>query len=771
MIEIPPDVRWLGWLVGIDPPQGDEDALFAISAAWHEAAKVIAAQIDPLAAVQRDAMGAYTAGSGAETIGALFDTLLHGTGSLDALATAFDEIGDAAFDFGTTVQQAKLMMILSYALLAVEIAWAWMFPPTAPALEAAAVNGTRSSLRLLEDLAIDTIERAILRVAGAVGQRSWARLVVKNLSTYAVKGAVSGAQAAVLDLAVQGGQLAGGTRRSLNGNEVLLSFGSSYLGSLTGRAAGHWGGIGFDASIGRLTNSLGPAASVFRGAAVGTFGGVVSTAGGAVGSAMNSGDWHGAFSGTGLGSAMTGGPLRGAVAGGSRGLFQLNRIPDSPSRTGFLRHFQVDAEGNVYAPASRAAAAGGTPSTEGPQRPVPVERPAIDRSAPFSAHERRRLRALDRQDAANLREYQRELRLRQPQLRAQPTDPTADAPRTTGDRTGRVSGEREPPEQLRPRARALGEPSGSESVDRQPPWSSRMSGRAHAMQQRAEVAQERADIAQTGADAAQGRATTQQTRATTAQEAVATAKSAVVDARRQVDDARNQLAQQRAADNPDPRLLESAEAEVVRAQARRTRVGDELETAVERASQQQRLADRLQTRADDLQRVADSAQSRADDLRMVRVSREAINRKADGEATTIVPPGADENTWWKRALMRSERLGKKYGTGGPGADHHQSKGTDLRGKTRPKLDMYHAPKISPYVAPAAPDPSEWGTPPPVSPPPEGDGGGCRHEGCDGDGCRHGDGCDHRGCHEEGCDGDHDGCDGGTGCERGIRTSC
>ena len=462
MIYIPPDLEWLGWLVGVDLPAGNEDALFAIGRAWNEAAKALAAQVDPLTEVRQGAKKAYQSGSGAETIGALFAELLDGDSSLATLAANFDEIGNAAFDFGTTVQSAKLMMIISYALLLAEIVWAWMFPPTAPALEAAAVAGTRSGLRALEDAVVTRIEHAIVRAAGAVGQRPWTKLFIKNLSTYAVKGVVSGGQAVLVDAIVQGGQIGAGTRRSFDENQALLSFGSSVLGGMAGRAAGHWGGIGFDASIGRLTNGLGPAAGVARGFAIGAVAGEVSTVGGAAASAMNSGDWHGAFSGGGFAASLVGGGLRGGVAGGARGLFQLNRVPRGSASTGFLRHFQLDAEGNVYTPASRAGAAGGAMNDPALTKPTPVTRPPVDRSADPAARQRR-AREFDRQDAADLREYQRRVRAAQPQLRAQPDAPVEN----------------------QPRARALGNRSGDETVDRQPAWASRMSDRAQAMQDRA----------------------------------------------------------------------------------------------------------------------------------------------------------------------------------------------------------------------------------------------------------------------------------------------
>ncbi|MFI9504725.1 hypothetical protein [Nocardia sp. NPDC052566] len=704
MIEIPQDLQWLGWLVGVDLPEGDEDLLFAIGNAWSEAAKAIAAQVDPLTQARRKARGAYRDGVGAETISALFTDLLDGDGSLATLAADYDELGSAAFDFGTTVQAAKLMMIVSYAMLAVEIIWAWLFPPTAPAVEAAAITGTRSTLRRVEDLVITRIEQVILRAFGSVGQQAWTKLVVKNLATYAVKGAVSGGQAVLVDAAVQGGQLAAGTRRHFNGNEALLSFGASFAGGLFGRAAAHWGGIGFDASIGRLTHRLGRAADVGRGASIGAFAGAAGTVGGAMATAMNSGDWQKAFTAGGFALGASGGGFRGAVAGGSRGLFHLNRVPRSAARTGFLRHFQVDAEGNVYVPASRAAAVSGSVTGQPVSRPAPAARPSVDPAVESTPRHQRRLRELDRQDAAEMREYHRQVRAAQPQLRAQPSEYAENRP------GARERGTSDGPDYVenRPRARAVGTPEGVESTDRQPRWGARMSDRAHTMQNRADAAQQTADRAQAGADTVQRRATMQQTRATTEHNAAEQARTNIGQAQRLLRTAEIRLETLRATGS---RHVERAELQVARARAELASAEFEQTAARLRADAHQRRADEFQSRADESQRRADLTQHRADDLRMVRVHPDVINRRADAEANPTIRPISDEHTWWQRALLRSEQLGKEFGTGGPGTDHYQPKATDLRAKTRPKLDRYHQPTIEPYTPPPAPDPSVWEPPP------------------------------------------------------------
>ncbi|MFQ6230526.1 hypothetical protein [Nocardia sp. NPDC002869] len=53
---------------------------------------------------------------------------------------------DSAFDMGTELPATKLTVILTLCWPAIEIAWAWLFPPTAPAVEATAIVSTRSAL-------------------------------------------------------------------------------------------------------------------------------------------------------------------------------------------------------------------------------------------------------------------------------------------------------------------------------------------------------------------------------------------------------------------------------------------------------------------------------------------------------------------------------------------------------------------------------------------------------------------------------------------------
>ncbi|MGY1982879.1 WXG100-like domain-containing protein [Nocardia gipuzkoensis] len=691
MIDIPPELRWLGYLVGVDLPAADESQLFAIGQAWSAASRDIAAQVGPLADARAKATGSYQAGAGAEKISALFDELLDGDGSLARLAAGYDELGNAAFDFGTTVEAAKLMMIVSYVMLLMEILWAWAFPPTAPAVEAAAVAGTRSALRRVEDAVITRIEQLILRAFGAAGNRAWTKLVVKNLATYTVKGTVSGVQSVLVDTFVQAGQMAGGTRREFDGNQTLLSFGASFAGGLFGRVAAHWAGIGYDASLGRVLNNRGLLAAGARGAAIGATAGVVGSVGGSIATALHSGDWAGSFTPGGFALGATGGGFRGAVAGGSRGLFQLGRVPGGVSRTGFLRHFQLDAEGNVYLPANQLAAAGVRPTGV---RPDPVPRPPDPATTP---RQQRALRALDRQDAANLRDYRAQQRLAQPTLRAD-ADPTG-------------------PERP-PRARAAGLGDDVETVDRQPKWAARMGGPASEMQARADSTQATADRAQNLADVCQRQADRQQTRADSEADVAADKRRRMLDAEHDLRSRTMRLAELREGDQPDPRRVEQAEQRVARANAAHANAVREYETAARGAASHQRLADQAQQRADRFQHTADRAQDRADAARMVRVDPDAVNRAAAAEARPAAKPIGAENNWWQRALLRSEQLGKEYGTGGPGTDRYQSKGTDLRAKTRPRLADYAPPSITPYNAPDAPDQSAWGRAETAAPQPD-----------------------------------------------------
>lgn len=303
---LPPELRWLGWIAGGAWPDGDETEVWQVSDAFKEAATALHRLTPELEATKRLAVSAYPEGLGGEKIGALFDQMIAGDQSMESLAKFMEQISDATFDYGTQIEAAKLMTIVSLIALAIEIAWAWMFPPTAPAVEAAATTATQSFLRRME---LQLQERVLAKVLSVFGEK-FANLsksyVLKILEAMLISGA--------MDASVQVGQIAAGHRKHFDGKQFGVSVFASGLGSPFGRIAAD--------GIGRFTGRfLGEKiANPWVRTANGAFVGITSSPAGAIfgglGAAAITGDWVGTF---GNPVSWVGGAARGGLAGGAKG--------------------------------------------------------------------------------------------------------------------------------------------------------------------------------------------------------------------------------------------------------------------------------------------------------------------------------------------------------------------------------------------------------------------------------------------------------------------
>ncbi|MGY2063559.1 WXG100 family type VII secretion target, partial [Nocardia gipuzkoensis] len=143
---LPPELRWLSYVGGAEWPDGDEDKMFAMGDEWKAAAKALHGLVSEIETVLSETLSAYPSGAGQDSVRAEMSKLISGDHSIDQLAKLMDQIGQSTRNSGTTMEQTKLMVILTLALLAGEIFMAWLFPPTAPAVEAAAVGATRAFL-------------------------------------------------------------------------------------------------------------------------------------------------------------------------------------------------------------------------------------------------------------------------------------------------------------------------------------------------------------------------------------------------------------------------------------------------------------------------------------------------------------------------------------------------------------------------------------------------------------------------------------------------
>ena len=158
-ITIPGELEWLGWIAGSDWPDGDEDKMWEIAGAWRKAATDIRDLLPDLAAAKRATIEAYPWGDGVEAIGKALDELDHGPESLARLADVLDMVADSADALATEIQYTKILIISGLAMLAVEIAAVWAFPPTAPLAQAALIAAGRAAIRLLGQRAVTAVAR------------------------------------------------------------------------------------------------------------------------------------------------------------------------------------------------------------------------------------------------------------------------------------------------------------------------------------------------------------------------------------------------------------------------------------------------------------------------------------------------------------------------------------------------------------------------------------------------------------------------------------
>ncbi|MFF3568606.1 WXG100 family type VII secretion target, partial [Nocardia jiangxiensis] len=98
-IEMPAGLQWLSYLAGSSWPKGDEDALFALSQDWTDAANALNAVIAPLRAACDTATGNYS-GSGADQMKSQFEQFFSGDSSVEKIVEGLEQLADSVFDCG-----------------------------------------------------------------------------------------------------------------------------------------------------------------------------------------------------------------------------------------------------------------------------------------------------------------------------------------------------------------------------------------------------------------------------------------------------------------------------------------------------------------------------------------------------------------------------------------------------------------------------------------------------------------------------------------------
>ncbi|WP_063131384.1 hypothetical protein [Nocardia fusca] len=331
---LPEELRWLGWIAGAEWPDGDEDKAWAVAAAWEEASHELTALLVKIDQAKQATMGAYPEGAARTEMGARYDQFRSGDHSLEQIANLMMTQYDSTFDMGTELQATKLTIIVTLCWLAIEIAWAWLFPPTAPAVEAAAIVSTRSALKFIQDAVQKTISN-IARRLGAAGSQTkrhfWKELAKGNPVWPTAKGwGVYGARAiegAVVPMAINGsiqaGQIADGKRHEFNGKEFGLGALGGAAGAIPAREFGRYFGELVDHGLSKLPPKLvyNPGMGTFRGMFIGATSDAFGAVFGNLATALAAGGDFSAFSNA---PGWVGNIAQGGIVGGVRGGASFN---------------------------------------------------------------------------------------------------------------------------------------------------------------------------------------------------------------------------------------------------------------------------------------------------------------------------------------------------------------------------------------------------------------------------------------------------------------
>ncbi|WP_067543828.1 hypothetical protein [Nocardia crassostreae] len=232
-IEFPESLEWVGWLVGMEWPDGSETQMWELAGDWRLGADGLRNLLSAIDDARYATIAAYPEGEGMEAMVKAYDVLQGKTNgkddtSIQDLAKYFEDLGESAYSTGTEIEYTKLMFYSSLALAAAEILAAWLWPPTAPAVEAVVVAFTRVAVRMIGARAARAIATYAARMAGASAVKFLLRHVAIDLTLGTVQ-----------EIAVQQYQVNSGKRKDINWTQVGITAISSTAG---GAAAGPFGG-------------------------------------------------------------------------------------------------------------------------------------------------------------------------------------------------------------------------------------------------------------------------------------------------------------------------------------------------------------------------------------------------------------------------------------------------------------------------------------------------------------------------------------------------
>ncbi|MBA0047868.1 DNA/RNA non-specific endonuclease [Mycobacteroides sp. LB1] len=266
-IEIPGWLQWVSYLAGSEWPEGDEDAMQRLKAAWQASASEFRDLIPETNRVRAETTHAVI-GQSANAIDAEFAKLFDGDYSLDKLAQALEAIGEMAGMHGTEIQYIKMLVLSTLAIAAVQISFAIAAAPET-------FGGSLAEIPVVEAITISTIRQLgawLLKRILETAAKAFTKTAVKRLvKSVGIQLAIAGSQ----DFGIQTLQNALGTRHGYDVDRLI----DTAVASTVGAATGHMIAPGLSRLIARGNSPFARvASSAFRGYSTGVGANVAGTA-------------------------------------------------------------------------------------------------------------------------------------------------------------------------------------------------------------------------------------------------------------------------------------------------------------------------------------------------------------------------------------------------------------------------------------------------------------------------------------------------------------
>lgn len=279
-IEIPGYLQWVSYLAGEKWPEGDETAMFRLGDVWASHADQLRDLIPDLDAVTQETLSVIV-GQSAQAIEDQFVKMFSGDYAVSKLADGMDGLGALASNTGTQIQYTKYNIIASLAVAAVEIAWALASSWATWGASLATIPITQAITRAATAVAQRILLKAILRkLAESVATSTIRKLLAKEIGHIAMHVMREAIEETIVgaaqELAVQGLQVAQGTRDGINGKQLFDTTWQSGLGGAIGGATN----LGFRGASNRMFgNPAGRLDGAFRGGVGGYLSGLAGNGG------------------------------------------------------------------------------------------------------------------------------------------------------------------------------------------------------------------------------------------------------------------------------------------------------------------------------------------------------------------------------------------------------------------------------------------------------------------------------------------------------------